>query len=112
MCFNMSIVKEIESIQDEFKADFAQHPILAEKALTIYNLSGFTHPDWPVICSENPQTIQMVKWGLIPHWIRDIASAEDICNKTLNARGETLEKLPSYRYSFPGKTCLIIAEGF
>ncbi len=40
MCFNMSIVKEIEAIQDEFEADFAQHPILTEKALRMYNLIG------------------------------------------------------------------------
>jgi putative SOS response-associated peptidase YedK len=112
MCFNMSIVKEIEAIQDEFKADFAQHPILTEKALGIYNLSGFAHPEWPIICKDNPKVIHMVNWGLIPHWIRDSVSAGDIRNKTLNARGETLEKLPSYRYSFPKKTCLIIAEGF
>lgn len=112
MCFNMSIVKEIEAIQDEFKAAFAQHPILTEKALQMYNLSGFTHPEWPVICKDTPKVINMLNWGLIPHWIRDSASAGDIRNKTLNARGETLEKLPSYRYSFPKKTCLIIAEGF
>ncbi|NQT60562.1 MAG: SOS response-associated peptidase [Bacteroidetes bacterium] len=112
MCFNMSIVKEIEAIQDEFKADFAQHPILTEKALTMYNLSGFAHPEWPVICKESPKVIHMLNWGLIPHWIRDSAAAGDIRNKTLNARGETLGKLPSDRYSFPKKTCLIITEGF
>jgi putative SOS response-associated peptidase YedK len=112
MCFNMSIVKEIEAIQDEFKADFAQHPILTEKALCMYNLSGFAHPEWPVLCKDSPMVIHMLNWGLVPHWIRDSASAGEIRNKTLNARGETLEKLPSYRYSFPIKTCLIIAEGF
>ena len=112
MCFNMSIVKEIEAIQNEFRAEFAQHPILTEKVLTMYNASGFEHPEWPVICKGSPKTIHMLHWGLIPHWVKDSASAGEIRNKTLNARGETLGKLPSFRYSFPGKACLIIAEGF
>ncbi len=112
MCFNMSIIKEIEALQEEFRADFSEYPILSDHALHWYNASGFDHPIWPVIGKEFPDSIRMYHWGLIPHWVKGSDQAAAIRSKTLNARGETVDQLPSYRSSFPVKTCLVIAEGF
>ena len=112
MCFNMSIIREIEELQSEFRAEFRKTPALDSSSLQLYHKSGFSHPHWPVICADDPGRITMVRWGLIPHWIRDRDAALAIRNKTLNARGETLHRLPSFRASFPHSTCLVLADGF
>ncbi len=112
MCFNMSIIREIEELQSEFRAAFRETPAMDSPSLRLYHKSGFSHPHWPVICADDSGKITMVRWGLIPHWIKDRDAALAIRNKTLNARGETLHRLPSFRYSFPHRTCLILADGF
>ena len=37
----------------------------------------------------------MMRWGLIPHWAKDMS----IGTRTLNARSETVTKLPAFRQS-------------
>ena len=49
-----------------------------------------------------------MRWGLIPHWAKDMA----IGNRTLNARSETVTKLPAFRDAILNKRCLIPADGF
>lgn len=51
---------------------------------------------------------QLVKWGLIPSWVKDTA----IGNKLTNARGETVAEKPAFRSSFAKHRCLIPASGF
>jgi putative SOS response-associated peptidase YedK len=47
-------------------------------------------------------------WGLIPSWAKDMS----IGNRTLNARSETVTKMPAFRDSILKKRCLIPADGF
>ncbi len=112
MCFNMALVREIEELKAEFRADFTAYPLFGSPRLEFFNASGFEHPLWPVICSGSPESGSWVRWGLIPHWVRSAGQAKEIRAKTLNARGETAARLPSFRSSYPGKTCLVIADGF
>lgn len=49
-----------------------------------------------------------LRWGLIPHWAKDIS----IGSKLINARSETLLEKPAFRESFLRKRCLIPADGF
>ena len=51
---------------------------------------------------------QMVRWGLVPSWAKDIS----IGAKLNNARGETVDTKPSFRTSFAKHRCLIPANGF
>lgn len=51
---------------------------------------------------------QLVKWGLIPSWAKDLS----IGNKLNNARGETVAEKPAFRSSFARHRCLIPANGF
>ncbi len=51
---------------------------------------------------------QMVRWGLVPNWAKDIS----IGAKLNNARAETVAEKPSFRTSFAKHRCLIPANGF
>lgn len=49
----------------------------------------------------------MARWGLIPFWMKDKPKVPHI-----NARAETVEKLPLFREAFAKRRCLIPATGF
>jgi putative SOS response-associated peptidase YedK len=49
--------------------------------------------DVPVIIRNSPNRIEMMRWGLIPHWAKD----ESIGYKMINARAETITEKPAYR---------------
>lgn len=52
--------------------------------------------------------LAMLRWGLIPHWADD----PKIGYKMINARGETVHRLPSFRAPFRKRRCIIPAGGF
>jgi putative SOS response-associated peptidase YedK len=67
------------------------------------------------VCSRsgfNPETKQRtlyaLRWGLIPNWAKD----PKIAYKTINARVETVDTVPSYRQAFKKQRCLIPADSF
>ena len=47
-----------------------------------------------------------MKWGLIPHWAKDVKAMQ------INARSETAATTPAFRDSFARKRCVIPADGF
>lgn len=62
----------------------------------------------PVITKNSPTQVQLMKWGLIPHWAKD----PKIGYKMINARADTLLRKPSFRKPFLTQRCLIPATGF
>ncbi len=70
---------------------------------------GFEHPMMPVVTESE---IRLMRWGLIPSWISNKEDADEIQNKTLNARSETVETKPAFSDSFLNRRCLIPATGF
>ncbi len=54
------------------------------------------------------QHLALLRWGLIPHWAKDIS----IGSRMINARAETLAEKPSFRSAFHKRRCLILADGF
>jgi putative SOS response-associated peptidase YedK len=62
----------------------------------------------PVIVNQGNKEIELMVWGLIPHF----ASDEQYKYKTINAKAETVDMLPTFRHSFVKKRCLIPATGF
>lgn len=46
-------------------------------------------------------------WGLIPHWAKEKGKYS-----TINARIETIDTKPAYRYAFRHKRCIIPADGY
>lgn len=65
----------------------------------------------PVV-RRNPETgarsLDLLRWGLIPHWAKD----EKIGYKTFNARAEGIDEKPSFRSAFAKRRCLVPASGF
>jgi putative SOS response-associated peptidase YedK len=49
----------------------------------------------------------MARWGLIPFWMKEKPKVPHI-----NARAETVDKLPMFREAFAKRRCLIPATGF
>ena len=62
----------------------------------------------PVIISQSPNRVVLMRWGLIPHWAKDEKSSY----KMINARIETLTTRPSYRGLLARNRCLVPASGY
>src|SRR5713226_823414 len=57
---------------------------------------------------ENDRKLAMLRWGLIPAWVKDPAKAR----QPINAKAETVAELPTFRVAFRQRRCLIPADGF
>jgi putative SOS response-associated peptidase YedK len=60
------------------------------------------HPKEPV------RQISTMRWGLVPHWAKDMSSAAGM----INARSETAATKPAFRDPLKSRRCLIPADGF
>jgi putative SOS response-associated peptidase YedK len=58
--------------------------------------------------SHSPNKISRMFWGLIPHFAHD----EHYKYKTINAKAETVAKLPTFREPFRHMCCIVPATGF
>jgi|APTNR8051073442_1049403.scaffolds.fasta_scaffold17477_2 putative SOS response-associated peptidase YedK len=58
--------------------------------------------------ADGGRDLSLVRWGLVPSWAKDVT----IGAKMINARAETVEKLPSFRAAFRQRRCLVVADGF
>lgn len=54
------------------------------------------------------RALTRMRWGLVPHWARDIAIGAPL----INARAETVAEKPSFRDAYRRRRCLIPADGF
>ena len=97
--------QDIKDLEEQLKK-------LGERIGATYYVSGFEHPDVPVITNDSPNEIQLFNWGLIPSWTKDIQSAVDISNRTLNARGETMFEKPAFKEAALERRCLVMVDGF
>jgi putative SOS response-associated peptidase YedK len=95
-------------LEKKFKATFKKNENFERK----YHVDAFNNPKLPVITNENPKQIDLFYWGLIPFWVKDQKNAEEIRQKTANARAESIFEKPSYRISAKKKHCLVLADGF
>ncbi|XSG86567.1 MAG: SOS response-associated peptidase [Methylohalobius sp. ZOD2] len=57
---------------------------------------------------ENQRHFALTRWGLIPHWAKEIKTGYS----TINARAETVAEKPAFRSAFRHRRCLIPADGF
>ena len=108
MCFTINLNTTRDSIEKRFEADAS---VLSDFDFR-YFFRAFDNPMLPVITSENPGVVQLMQWGLIPHWTRDQDHAEKIRRGTYNARAETLHEKPSFRDSFNKRHCVVPVCGF
>jgi putative SOS response-associated peptidase YedK len=71
-----------------------------------YNVASTN--DVLTVVQQSPRHAQMMRWGLVPFWAKDMK----IGYKTINARAETAAESNVFRTPFRKRRCLILADGF
>ena len=100
MCGRLSIATASDVLRIRFNVRITEDLQPRYNAAPTQNL--------PVILNDEPGTIKMCRWGLIPYWAKD----QKIGNRLINARAETLLEKPSFRNPFKKNRCLVLADGF
>ena len=116
MCFTVAIIRKgvlmtVEEYYNRLPASIRKkkkNPNEPEIP-NLYMVSGFSHPQLPVI-TDNEFVLK--EWGLIPSWVKTKAAAQELRDKTLNAKGETIFEKPSFAQNILSRRCLLPVSGF
>jgi putative SOS response-associated peptidase YedK len=108
MCFSVNVNLVKEELENRYGATL----IDPDKYRPSYYYHAFGLPELPAVCTGLPEKLRLLKWGLIPSWVKTTVDANAIRYKTFNARSESVEKKPSFSLSFTSKRCLIPVKGF
>jgi len=108
MCFSVNVNLVRDEIENRYNVSFPDR----DRYQPSYYYHAFSLPELPAICSGSAGTVQLLRWGLIPSWIRNPDDAKEIRYKTFNARSESLNSKPSYSKSFRSRRCIIPVKGF
>ena len=108
MCFSVNVNLVKEELENRYGATFLD----PEKYNPSYYYHAFGLPELPAVCSGRTDKIQLLKWGLIPSWVKSKDNANEIRYKTFNARAESIDTKPSFSGSFHSSRCIIPVKGF
>jgi putative SOS response-associated peptidase YedK len=108
MCFSVNVNLVKEELENGYGTTFLD----PEKYNPSYYYHAFGFPEMPAICSGKTGNIQLLRWGLIPSWVKSEKDASEIRLKTFNARAESIDSKPSFSRSFSSKRCIIPVKGF
>src|ERR1043166_4445725 len=72
-----------------------------------YNIAP-TQPVPIVRMAHGERQFALVRWGLIPAWVKD---PKDF-SLLINARGESVNDKPAFKYAMKRRRCLLPADGF
>lgn len=65
-----------------------------------------------MVIRRNPETgertLELLQWGLIPHWVKEANGGR----KPINAREDTITKLPMFKSAYAKRRCLLPIDGF
>lgn len=112
MCFTVSTTtQKAKTAIREYLKNNAGIQVLIDFDIMpdMHLVSGFSHPDLPII---KQGVISLGEWGLIPSFAVTEETANDIRNKTLNARSYTIYRKPSYKKSILNQRCILIVDVF
>ncbi len=108
MCYTIQKNLTREQLEKRFGSKFKPNrPYSPGK-----RVSAFTFPDVPAICTPDNSFIEILTWGLIPFWVKNLDDAKTIRTKTINARAESLVEKPSFRHTIKQQRCLVLTDGF
>ena len=99
MCGRYTLTKPIKTIESHFKP--------ARISLKYFPSFNIAPSQISAVVTQKFEVMGM-KWGLVPSW----AQNNEIGNKLINARSETLNEKPSFRDSLKNQRCLVPADGF
>lgn len=100
MCGRYTTISPKPVLEKRFDASFV--------APAAPNYNAAPSQKLPVILNTEPGQIQLLQWGLIPGWVKDLKAAP----KPINARAETLPEKPSFRQLLQRRRCLVPADSF
>lgn len=107
MCGRFSLTTSIEILKDRFdlKTGFYMKPR--------YNIA----PSQPIPVCKKKGEIDFLRWGFIPSFRRNKLQDHKNQNQPefqgfINARSETINEKPAFKFAFEKQRCLILADGF
>jgi putative SOS response-associated peptidase YedK len=106
MCFSIKLTATALKLENRYQVK-ANSSLL--KFVGQEKFNGFDHPNLPIILQDS---IELCRWGLIPHWVKDREQALQIQNQTLNARIETIEQKASFKVPIQSQRCIVPAHAF
>src|SRR2546430_11189116 len=62
--------------------------------------------DLPVVVNDGQMHVEIMRWGLVPFWAKDIS----IGYKMINARAESIAEKPSFSKSLSIRRCIVPAR--
>lgn len=101
MCGRFTITLTPDDLQAEFNLASVPQDLQPRFNIAPSQMVG-------VITDAQKRNLEIMKWGLVPSWARDVS----IGNKMINARSETLAEKPSFRRALERRRCLIPSDGF
>jgi putative SOS response-associated peptidase YedK len=102
MCGRFALYRNLEEIQEEFNIQQVRW-----QPAPSYNVAP-TQGVAVVVQRDDGNSLEQMRWGLIPAWAKDPA----IGSRMINARSETLSQKPSFKRPLKSQRCLVIADGF
>jgi putative SOS response-associated peptidase YedK len=106
MCGRYTLTSE-QGIVEELELATAEPPEPSEWWRPRFNIAP-TQPAPVVLAKDGERRLEMMRWGLVPHWADSLA----IGARMINARIETLDAKPAFRDALAHRRCLVPADGF
>ena len=85
---------------------FAAEP-LADDLGARFNVAP-TDDAYVVVQREDRRAVTAYRWGLVPHWSNDLRAG----SRMFNARAETIDRQPAFRYAFSKRRCLVPVDAY
>jgi putative SOS response-associated peptidase YedK len=101
MCGRYTLTSSPEALRGLFR--YAEEPNFPQR----YNVA----PNQPIAIVrlvDGKRQFALVRWGLLPSWVKDPRTFTLL----INARGETVLEKPAFRAAMKRRRCLIPADGF
>jgi putative SOS response-associated peptidase YedK len=102
MCGRMAQQRPTSELAEIFGAED-----LADEPGGRFNVAP-TDPAAVVVQRDERRAITAFRWGLIPHW----SESPKTGNRMFNARAESLDHNPAFRYAFQKRRCLVPVDAF
>lgn len=111
MCYHKSQKFDVDYLADYYSASYSD--VMKEVYEPNFHENGFDFKATPVLTTGRPSELQLLNWGMIPFWVKDLPSALKLRVSTLNCISEEMYDKPSFRDAAKdGKRCLIPCSGF
>lgn len=102
MCGRYAL-KKLEDVRERFRLDISRMELLG----SLFNIAPTDIA--PIVIEENEKRVAIpAAFGLIPEW----SKTGKLDWATINAKSETIEKLPAFKRSFTQRRCLVPASGY